>query len=401
MLNSRVEGKGSRAPRFVSLFSGCGGLDLGFIRAGFIPIVSVDIDQCALAVHQKNISGPVERLDLSSELPQIDTSVDVLLAGSPCQGFSTLGLRHVNDPRNGLLLTAAKAAVKLRPKVIIAENVLGALAGAHSSYWVQLRDRLRALGYKTHDLRLNSSDFGVPQHRHRIFLVAWRTDVLPSFSFEASPSRVLGDVLTRLDGTSNHDPIDLPPTTTDFKIACRIGPGQKLTNSRAGDSAVHTWNIPEVFGRTNANEREVLTQILRMRRQERRRDFGDADPVSTRRLNRQFGPEMIQTLVRKNYLRSIGTFHDLTHTFNGKYRRQDSRLPSRTVDTKFGEARQCLHPTENRAFTVREAARIQGFPDEFRFEGSLRQQFTLVGNAVPPPLAHAVALQALALLENA
>lgn len=383
----------SKLPTFMSLFSGCGGLDLGFRQAGFVGILSVDIDQTALNVHKANLGGPTQCLDLTHGMPEIaaSRSVDVLLAGSPCQGFSTVGLRRMDDPRNDLLLAASRIAVRYRPKVVVAENVLGAISGQHRAYWSELHGRFRALGYNTSDLPVDSHEFGVAQKRKRILLIAWRTACIPALDLEGSVPLVLRDVLGGLDGVSNHSPLTLQKGTNDYLIATRIKQGQKLTNSRAGDSAVHTWHIPEVFGRTNQRERQVLSEILKLRRQDRRRDFGDADPVATKGLVREFGSDVIARLEAKNYLRRIGGHHDLTNTFNGKYRRLSLDSPSRTVDTKFGQPRLFLHPTENRGFTVREAARIQGFGDDFIFSGTLTQQFRMIGNAVPPPLARSVA----------
>ena len=382
-----------QSPTFLSLFSGCGGLDLGFTRAGFLGALSLDFDDAALAVHRLNLGCPVERVDLSQENQKLQQlkDIDVLLAGSPCQGFSTVGLRRVDDPRNSLLLVAPRVAAKLRPKIVVAENVLGAISGAHRGYWDQLHGRLRALGYHTQDLKVNSHDFGVAQSRQRILLIAWRTGVLPSFHIEGASRRVLGEALNGLEGVANHCPRMLSEISSDYKIAARIGQGQKLTNSRDGETAIHTWDIPEVFGRTTIREREVLSQVLRLRRQDRRRSFGDADPISTRFLRKKFGGDLISRLVEKKYLRRIGNYHDLTNTFNGKYRRLRLDAPSRTVDTKFGQPRLFLHPTEHRGFTVREAARIQGFPDDFIFSGTLGQQFSMIGNAVPPPMAYSVA----------
>jgi len=100
--------------------------------------------------------------------------------------------------------------------------------------------------------------------------------------------------------------------------------------------------------------------------------------------------EVAQVLTRKGYIRPIGRRIDLTHTFNGKFRRLSWSQPSPTVDTKFGEVRLFLHPDEDRSFTVREAARLQGFPDSFVFMGAPKEQFRLVGNAVPPPMGRSI-----------
>lgn len=379
------------SPVYLSLFAGCGGLDHGFENAGFSGRLSVDNDVTALEVLSRNLKTPVQELDLSCNDPLAPGPIDVLLAGSPCQGFSTAGLRRVDDPRNSLLLVAPRIAAKLLPKVVVAENVPGAVAGSHRAYWESLHQQLRSIGYRTGDLRVDSSNFGVAQKRQRIFLIAWRTAVIRDLVLQPKPKKVLADVLFQIDGAANHSPVSLDPTSNDFKIANRIGPGQKLTNARGGELSIHTWHIPEVFGRTTKLEREVLDAVLRLRRQHRRRDFGDADPVSASILKNQFGAVVIQKLIEKNYLRPIGRYVDLTHTFNGKYRRQRLDAPARTVDTRFGDARLFLHPTENRAFTVREAARVQGFEDHFIFSGTTSQQYRMIGNAVPPPVAHSVA----------
>lgn len=383
----------TRNPNFYSLFSGCGGLDIGFVNAGFAPSLSVDQDANALAVHESYIGCPVEQLDLAKNDPSIPKSarIDVLLAGSPCQGFSTMGQRRVDDPRNSLLLVAARLAEKHRPKVVVAENVLGALSGEHRLYWESLHASMRALGYKTKDYYINSSDFGVPQIRRRVVMISWRTKNLEIPDLAKAPLTTLRSALSNLDGLPNHDPIELPKDSKHRKIAEKIQQGQKLTNARGGERSVHTWDIPEVFGRTNKRQREVLDTVLRLRRQERKRDFGDADPVETARLEAMFGAELLAQLVEKEYLRKFDNYHDLTNTFNGKYRRLELSGLSRTVDTRFGDYTSVLHPIEHRSFTVREAARIQGFPDDIIFSGTLKEQFRMIGNAVPPPMAFAIA----------
>ena len=167
-----------------------------------------------------------------------------------------------------------------------------------------------------------------------------------------------------------------------------------LASVRGGDRAIHTWDIPEIFGRTNATERLVLDAVQKLRRQIRRRDTGDADPVERRVLRAHLGfqpDDVVKSLVRKGYLRSDGKVIDLTQTFNGKYRRLAWDGVALTVDTRFGDPRYFVHPDEQRGFSFREAARIQGFPDTFKFEGSKRDRYRQIGNAVPPPIAKALA----------
>lgn len=377
---------------FVSLFCGCGGFDAGFIDAGFQCAGAFDIDRTVLEVHSRNLKSQVYQHDLSAcSLPANNfRNIDVLLAGSPCQGFSTIGKRKLHDPRNSLLLIAGQIARRYKPKVVVAENVPGVMSGKHRNYWDQLHTILRDDGYHTTDLRACGTDMGLAQRRTRVFLVAWKgKDV--TLSLHKAPELTLNDALTGLDNVANHDPIYLPKSSIHYKIAIKIKQNQKLSNVRSGLRNIHTWDIPEVYGRTTLKERETLEEILRLRRQRRVRDYGDADPVPTELLSKKFGSSTIISLEKKGYLRRIDNCHDLVGAFNGKYRRLSWDKPSYTVDTRFGDPKYFLHPCEHRGFTVREAARIQGFSDSFIFHGTMAEQFRMVGNAVPPPMAYSVA----------
>ncbi len=129
--------------------------------------------------------------------------------------------------------------------------------------------------------------------------------------------------------------------------------------------SVHTWQIPRVFGHTSASERHVLESLVRRRRQQRLRSSGDADRWTASELRAAAGmpvASLLSGLIDKGYVRRVGSAYDLTHTFNGKFRRLAWDEPAPTVDTKFGNANYFLHPDQNRAFSAREAARIQGFP---------------------------------------
>lgn len=387
----------SRSYSFLSLFSGCGGLDLGFRQAGFTSLGAYDADPGALAVHAQNLGAPTYRCDLSrGVLPNtVSARPDVVLAGSPCQGFSTIGKRVLDDSRNELLLCAGRIAVKLRPKVFVAENVPAAASGEHTKYWEQLIQMLRGAGYRCRTMRLNAADFGVSQVRRRLFLVASVGAEMPEICGTPARRRTVAESLAGMsENTANHEPAFLAHTSHDYLISRRIGPGQKLCDVRISPRSVHTWQIPEVFGRTSKLERTILILVARLRRRERVRSFGDADPVEMSRLEHVLGfkPEQqITTLIAKNYLRTVNGKIDLRHAFNGKFRRLDAHGLSPTVDTVFGAARNFLHPIEHRGLTVREAARIQGFPDSFVFSGPRAHQYRFVGNAVPPPVAMGLA----------
>lgn len=380
------------APTFISLFSGCGGLDAGFIEAGFICKQAFDFDKKVIEVHRKNLGDT----GVVADLREVTTAQllakgrpTAVIAGSPCQGFSTAGKRELHDPRNSLLLHAGRLAIDIKPKVFVAENVAGALSGEHKIYWLQLEQMLRAAGYQTTTLKLNAERLGLAQLRARVIMLAWKGSREPLFDEPSAEPRTLAEVLAGIDGLPQHEKTFLQTDSTHHLIAKRIKRGQKLCNVRGGEASVHTWEIPEVFGETTLDERLLLKMTMRLRRVERIRDYGDADPVSIKSLKREIGlqaTDIVKSLIKKGYMRKLDGGYDLANTFNGKYRRLDWDSASLTVDTRFGDPRYFLHPSENRSFTVREAARIQGFPDWFTFDARPVDSFKMIGNAVPPPM---------------
>lgn len=391
-----------KSPTYLSLFSGCGGFDLGFEKSGFRGLGAFDNWNDAVDVFQKNLRSTCHIADLAtaSITSREFGKPDVVITGSPCQGFSTLGKRCSTDPRNSLLQQGARIAVRLKPQVIVVENVCGALSLQMRRHWDEAVKIFEQAGYYTITHRLTCSDFGVPQIRRRAFLIASRKSHPEKLMFEQKTNSTLRESMLRLDGLSNHEPVYLRKHTEAYLISARIKQHQKLCNVRGGARAVPTWQIPEVFGKTTSQERKLLESIRRLRRQIRIRDFGDADPLTLNDIKQECGPstkKLLEGLIKKNYVRKIGQRYDLTHTFNGKYRRLSNSHPSPAVDTRFGSPQYYLHPEENRGFSVREAARIQGFPDDFIFYGSIPSQFRLVGNAVPPPVSQSIAT---AIVEN-
>lgn len=376
-----------------SLFSGCGGLDFGFSAQGFRTLAAYDLDKLAIATFNLNHGCAAKKADLSFERPPLPKS-DILLAGAPCQGFSTIGKRDLEDPRNLLVKRAAELIVLSRPKVAVMENVPAALAGAHGAIWAESEGLLRWNGYNVRRFIAEGSDSGVPQRRKRLFLICWRGS--DCIRVEPPPVKApsLREALSGLEECEDHDPIMLAEGSRDALIAAGIPPGSKLCNVRISGAAVPTWSIPSIFGSTSDSEKEVLIAIVRLRRRARRRSFGDADPVLPSQVAEYLGRPVehdIAGLVATGYLRLDHPWVDITHTYNGKYRRLDWSVPAPTVDTHFGDPRLFLHPEEARGLTPREAARIQGFPDDFRFVGGRRERFRLIGNAVPPPMAARIA----------
>jgi DNA (cytosine-5)-methyltransferase 1 len=387
----------SRTPNFVSLFSGCGGFDLGFVQAGFRCAGAFDIEEDVVKTHRLNFRSDSDVLDLAHSAPECESlcRLDAVIAGPPCQGFSTAGKRDPKDPRNTLLVRAAQIAVRLKPKVVLIENVAGVVSGPQRTFWDSMLRVLRSADYRVAEIRCDASKMGVPQRRKRVVAIGWNVqkDEL-AIALPERNSGTLRDALACLKDTPNHAPKHLDPKSRAGIIARHIGPNQKLCNVRASERSVHTWEIPEVFGNTSQVERLVLSAMLLRRRQKRVRDFGDADPVTARDIQQFLGQPVaavLHKLVQKGYVRRLGHFYDLVHTFNGKFRRLSWHEPAPTVDTRYGDPYYFLHPKEHRALTVREAARVQGFPDTFTFCGSERSQYRMIGNAVPPPLAKCLA----------
>jgi DNA (cytosine-5)-methyltransferase 1 len=376
-------------PRVGSLFSGCGGLDKGFEARGYQLLAARDIDPMVVGVFNTNLPPVASVCDLSAHDPQLPV-IDVLLAGSPCQGFSTAGKCVASDPRNSFLMKAGQIALDSGAQVFVLENVPAAATGRNSTHWRTLENMLRWNGYNVGRILAEGLESGLAQNRRRLFLVAWRGSDCIRFEVPAMGHTLLWNVLSGVSNAVDHKPIMLPAHSAAARIARRISPGQKLSNVRASSSAVHTWQIPEVYGPVTKFETRVLEGVLRLRRRERRRAFGDGDPVSCYRLNTFLGcsaSKALKSLIAKGYLRRVGRDVELVHTYNGKFRRLAWNEPSPTVDTHFGDPALFLHPEEDRGFSTREAARIQGFDDSFQFTGSRRAQFSMIGNAVPPPMA--------------
>lgn len=383
---------------YLSLFSGCGGADIGFHNNGFTNIGSFDINKPALTVLKNNLGVPTYNIDLTNAniKEHIDKQcVDVVFSGAPCQGFSTAGNRIYSDPRNNLLVRGGEIALELNTKVFISENVMGSLAGKLKEYWQELNKKFVVKGYKTEFIKVNCLDIGMAQMRKRVLFFAWNGSAESiSWPSKMQPKN-LGDALYGVELQDNNEGYIIGSDDERQKIATKIQQTQKLCNVRGGHRAIATWEIPEVFGEVNLAEKSILESLRNLRRKNRVRDFGDADPVNIELLVQEHGEgtkDKIKSLEKKGYVRERGkNTYDLTRTFNGKYRRLAMNKPCPTVDTRFGNPIFFLHPLENRGFTVREAARIQGFPDNFIFEGSLQEKYRMIGNAVPPPLSEIVA----------
>jgi DNA (cytosine-5)-methyltransferase 1 len=428
----------------VSVFSGCGGLDLGFLEAGFELTYACDIDPAAVACYRSNLDDRAMCLDATSEAFHSDIrnigECDIVIGGFPCQGFSKAGPKQKGDSRNTLYVEMRRVVEELNPKVFIAENVDGMSQNFGGAYLKQITADFSSLGYEVEHRVIDSVAYGVPQHRRRIIFVGtngvdfhWPepTHTAPSRNgefrignqgpslFDDAPqavarARTIRDAIGNLPAPGKEIPdhvlIDSWPRKYEH-VFSHIGPGQKLCNVRHSDTSVYTWQIPEVFGNTTARERCVLETISKNRRHKRYGAIPNGNPLPVAEIESLSGlagirPE-IGTLLEKGYLKEIEGKHDLKGAMfcSGLFKRPRWDEPSPTVLTNFYNPRYFLHPEKNRPFTLRECARLQSFPDDFLFldgEGAvdLISGYRLVGNAVPPLVSRAFADSVMASLPD-
>lgn len=389
--------------KVTSLFSGCGGLDYGFSQMGFRVSAAFDADEHAVSCYNANHSNEAVKFKIH-EGWQLENPTDVIIAGPPCQGFSTGGGYKENDPRNSLLLSTCRVIAQSGAKLAVIENVAALTNKRNRQYLQRAIKILTEAGYACTVQVYSAVDFGVAQRRKRTLIFARKGNALfqapvPSRKRQATVAEALSNMPITLQA---HKP-KYPEASSKHAIISRyINAGQKLCNVRASSASVATWDIPEWFGETTAYEKEILSAIRSLRRRNRKRNFGDADPVSISEIKSaipQIKKSELSHLINLNYVRRVGGNFDLRDTFNGKYRRLDPNDVSPTVDTRFGDIQLFLHPWEDRALTVREAARLQGFPDSFIFPDREKDAFRLIGNAVPPPMAEQIAAACRELLQ--
>jgi DNA (cytosine-5)-methyltransferase 1 len=221
-------------------------------------------------------------------------------------------------------------------------------------------------------------------------------------------SAVIADLVELNQGVADHSVMtNFPPEYPD--IIRRIGPGQKLCNVRHAPSSVYTWNIPEAFGEVSDRQRLILETIARNRRHKVYGTIPNGNPIAVSEIERLSGLRAIEgdvaALLALGYLKLMSDKYDLKGAmFNsGMFKRPRWEEPSPTVLTNFHSPRYFIHPLADRPFSLRECARIQGFPDSFHFTSdrvTLLDGYRLVGNAVPVGLARHLSRAVLTALQR-
>lgn len=370
-------------PIGIDLFAGAGGLSLGFEQAGFDVVAAAEIDPVHCAVHKFNFPHcailPTSVSDLTGASIRMAAgiglrTVDVVFGGAPCQGFSLIGHRILDDPRNALVREFVRIVGELRASYFVFENVKGLTVGRHRKFLEELIEAFQDIGYDVHLpwKVLNATDYGVPQHRERLFLFGARKN-LPVPQYPPPTSRRAGRAGARHlpVGPTCRDALDDLPDAEAFPEllhadAVRLTRWKPTSNYvatlRGGADAASDFSHPRVWNPL------LLTSSMRT----------DHTPVSRRRYAQTAGGD-VEPISRFFRLPEDGVSNTL-------------RAGTDAARGAFTSPRP-IHYRYARCVTVREMARLHGFPDWFRLHSTKWHGARQIGNAVPPPLAHAVATQ--------
>ena len=330
-------------------FSGCGGLSQGFKEAGFKIQVAVDKEATFLKTFSHNFKNSITKnLDLGDEgvLDQIPKA-DIIIAGPPCQGFSLTGPRNIDDPRNKLYLSVFKTLKLTNPKAFVVENVRGFKTMWDGLVFKEIITKFESAGYNVSESLLNSADYGVPQIRHRVFIVGIKKELNKKYEFPK---------------------IEF---TKDNYISCEEAIGN-LPSLEDGELKNDNYSVKP--------ETEFQKYVM------------DCDKIYNHKatVHKQFVKDTIALVPEGGNYKDLPKGVGETRKFNEAWTRYHSKKPSKTIDTGH---RNHFHYKWNRVPTIRENARLQSFKDSFQFLGSKTSQNVQVGNAVPPLLAFKIAKQ--------
>ena len=406
-------------PTFIDLFAGAGGLSEGFIRAGFVPVAHVEMDKAACntlltrTVYHKlkgspeykkyiaYLKGEISRESLYSTLSDSEKEsvinlpigdenetifskidqlkskreIDLIIGGPPCQAYSLVGRARSkdgmkSDPRNHLFVEYAKYLERYHPRMFVFENVLGLKSAKKGTYLINMEKLFLKKGYKLKLFTLEANNFGVLQKRKRVIILGWRIDINPELpDLEAIRSQ------------------------SDFKVECIFNDLPKIYAGQGVDRYdTYSTNTNEYLEQKSIrNGIDILTQhIPRPHTDQDKRIYRIA--VDKWNNNRQ--------RLDYNDLPDILKTHKNRHSFFDRFKVVAENLNySQTVVAHIAkDGHYYIHPDifQNRSISVREAARLQSFPDDYYFEGvkeyaNRTAAFKQIGNAVPPLMASKIA----------
>ena len=352
----------------IDLFCGAGGLSEGFRQAGFHVLAGQDFDDQAgatfAATHPeaKFIGGPIQDVTPQQLLKAAGKKrgeIDVIVGGPPCQGYSVYNhQRGANDPRAGLFREYLRIVKGIQPRWLVMENVTGITSIAGGGVVREIFEGMKSLGYRVEMKVLRAEEFGVPQERRRVFFIATRTDA-PILFPEPTHGEGLLPFVTVWDAIS-----DLPKLENGDKAAPRA-------YAKKPQNAYQAL----LRGACTVVQNHSASRLSRIN-EERMRHIPPGG--SWRDIPFDLLPAGMKQAKRSDHTKRYGRPRktDLACTILTK------------CDVHWGAY---IHPVQDRSLTVREAARLQSFPDFFTFHGSSTEQYVQVGNAVPPLLGRCVA----------
>ena len=389
-----------KKPSVVGLFSGCGGLDLGFKQAGFDILWANDFDQDSVKTYRENIGDHIVLGDIT-KIPNKDipSGFDVLLGGFPCQGFSVANIkRSMKDERNFLYLEMLRVIKNKKPKFFVAENVKGLLSMEKGAVIDMIVKDFEKIGYKVDYRLLTASDYGVPQHRQRVFIIGNRIgkqNTFPKithglkndlFNPKLEPYVSTKEAIGHLARVRTRDNPFIHKNVKIFNHVARM-------------------NISDKFwGRKHkVNQFDICDYLKKWR---------EGSGWSTKKIDEHFGyahtaghwfrkdnnsgsipnPDDWRELKKllkfdDKYDKQVMELEEKTIVFEQSLRISNWEEPSDTITATGPE----IHPNKKRRLSVRECAILQTFPDDFVFHGAIGSMYKQIGNAVAVDLAYQIA----------
>jgi DNA (cytosine-5)-methyltransferase 1 len=363
-------------PIGIDLFAGAGGLSLGFEQAGFDIVASVDIDPIHCAAHKFNFPNCAtickSVVDVTGdELRRVaglgKRDIDIVMGGPPCQGFSMIGKRALDDSRNQLVYHYVRVVMELKPKYFVFENVKGLTVGKHRRFLQEVIEAFQAGGYEVEtDYKvLNAAEYGVPQDRRRLILMGARKgQALPNYP-EPLGRTTVGEAIGDIP-----DAEQFPELWERDWAKIKFGKPSTYAAYLRGKMDDSTD-----FGYRRQFDDSLLTSSL----------LTEHTPLSRSRFAAT-APGDVEPISRFKKL----AFGGLCNTL---------RAGTASDRGAFTSPRP-IHPTAPRVITVREAARLHSYPDWFRFHATKWHGFRQIGNSVPPMLARAVGAKFMQALGN-
>lgn len=366
----------SESDQVLSFFSGAGGFSYGFSQAGLKPLCGAELNKDACITYEENVGSTCHNVDLSTISPRFFKDAlggkepFAVIGGPPCQGFSTAGARDAGDPRNRLIFNYLRIVAEVRPRWFIFENVEGLLTSGRGLAVASLVREFLAIGYSVRLQKVNLAAYGVPQTRKRVLIIGNRLGVDFSFpderfSFDSGKSKKLSakplapTLLEALAGLG-------APTKSRAEAAMY---GTKNPNGRY-DQAMREGNpnshVTEHFDATSTTEAERYSLL--------------SCGQSMKDLPEEYWHESFK---RRAFRRvQDGTPTEKRGGAPSGIKRLHGDLQALTITG--AASREFLHPTQDRPLTIRECARIQSFPDKYKFKGNAASVIQQIGNAVPP-----------------